>query len=287
MIGYMEGEAKLMAGSPNLEMLAITTTDSPQNVLFIYDQFTNQGKKSQQSWSTWELPSDNEIIHIAFRRDKLAVTVKIGNDIILKTLDMYSRVGINTEEVFLDELLTLSTDGVTVDVPSNYPTDDILVIGGDNTKYPLFKVGYTRVGDTLTFDETITKGGACIVYLGKVYRSAYQPTRPFREDDQGIAITTDRIRVNRYVLSVIDTERVTMTTKAKYTTPPDQTKTFRILNSLNNKVGEVNLFTGDFQFSYGQNAEYSDVEFWTEGWLGLTIASISWKGQYHKSSGRL
>lgn len=285
-IGYMAGEAQVLAGSPNLEMLAMTTTDSPDNVVFIYEQFTDQGKRTQQSWSTWELPSDNEVLHLAFRRDKLTITVRVGGDIILKTIDMYSRVGINTDEVFLDELLTLASDGVTVDVPSNYPTDSIKVIGGDGTKYPLFSVGYSRVGDTLTFDKTISTG-ACTVYIGKTYRSAYQPTRPFRADEKGIAITTDRIRVNRFILSVVETERVTMTTLSKYTTPPDQTKSFRILNSANNLVGEVNLFTGDFQFSYGQNAEYSDVEFWTEGWLGLTIAGISWKGQYHKSSGRL
>ena len=286
-IGYMEGEAKLMAGSPNLEMIALTTTNSPQNVLFIYEQFTDQGKKLQKSWSTWEIPADLEILHLAFRRDKLVITVREdGFRIVLKTIDMYSRVGINTDEVFLDELLTLTSDGTTVDVPSNYPTG-ITVIGGDNTKYPLFKVDFTRVGDTITFDETVTQGGNCTVYVGKPYRSAYQPTRPFRLDESNIAITTDRIRINRYVLSVVDTERVTMTTLPKYTESTDQTKTFRIVNSLTNKVGEVNLFTGDFQFSYAQNAEHSDVEFWTEGWLGLTIAGISWKGQYFRTSGRL
>jgi hypothetical protein len=288
-IGYMEGEAKLMAGSPNLEMIAMTTTGSPQNVLFIYEQFTDQGKKLQTSWSTWELPENLEILHIAFRRDKLVITVKDDvNRIVLKTIDMYSRVGINTDEVFLDELLPLTSDGVTVELPLYYPsTSDVIIVGGDNTKYPLFKVKYTRAGGTVTFDENITKGGNCTVYVGKPYRSAYQPTRPFRLDESNIAITTDRIRINRYVLSVVDTERVTMTTLPKYTESTDQTKTFRVLNSLTNKIGEVNLFTGDFQFSYGQNAEHSDVEFWTEGWLGLTIAGISWKGQYFRTSGRL
>lgn len=285
-IGYMAGEATLLAGSPNLEMLAMTTANSPDNVIFIYEQFTDQGKKMQQSWSTWELPVDNKILHMAFRRDKLALTVKVGNDIIIKTLDMYSRVGINTDEVFLDELLTLATDGVTVTVPANYPTTDIKVIGGDGTKYPLFNIGYSRVGDVITFNKTISTG-SCFVYIGKVYKSSYQPTRPFREDEKGIAITTDRIRINRYTVSVVNTERVTMTTKSKFSEDLDQTKTFRIVNTLNNIVGEVNLFTGDFQFSYGQNAEYADAEFWTEGWLGMTISSISWKGQYHKTSGRL
>ena len=200
---------------------------------------------------------------------------------------MYSRVATNTEEVFLNDLLTLTSDGLTATVPSNYPTEGIIIVGGDNTKYPLFKVQYTRDGDTLTFSKDVSKGGTCQVYVGSQYKSIYEPTRPFREDKEGIAVTTDRIRVNRYTLSVVNTERVTMSVDAKYTEVDDQTKTFRVLNTTENRVGEVNLYTGDFQFSYGQNANDANVQFWTEGWLGMTIAGISWKGQYHKTSRRL
>lgn len=287
-IGYLKGEAKLFVGSPNLEMLAVTTTDSLANEIYIYEQFSSGGEKTQLSWSKWVLPIENEIVHLAFRRDKLDVFVRVGNDIIVKSIDMYSRVASSTEEVFLDELLTVvSPTGDSITLPSLYPTNDIIVVGAEGTTYPLFNVKYTRVGDVVTFDTNISKGTSCKVYVGKTYRSGYMPTRPFREDSEGIAITTDRIRVNRYIVNVVNTERVTMSIHSKYSIREDQTKTFRILNSELNKVGEVNLYTGDFQFSYGQNAEYSDVEFWTEGWLGLTITGISWKGQYHKTSNRL
>jgi hypothetical protein len=286
-IGYMEGEAKLLASSPNLEMLAVTTTDSASNVVFIYEQFTDGGKKLQRAWSTWELPTGNDILHIAFRRDKLTLVVRVGTKVLLKTIDMYSRVGVNTAEVYLDDLVTLSSNGTSVTLPNQYVvTSDTIVVGGDGTKYPLFKVGYTQDGLELTFDKSISVGTST-VYIGQPYRSAYQPTRPFREDEQGVAITSDRIRINRYVLDVVETERVTMTTHAKYSTPPDQLKSHRVLNTLTNNVGSIDMYTGTFQFSYAQNADYSEAEFWTEGWLGMTIAGISWKGQYHRSSGRL
>ena len=286
-IGYMEGEAELLASSPNLEMLALTTTDSPDNVVFIYEQFTDGGKKLQRAWSSWELPTGTKILHLAFRRDKLTLIVRVGTQVLLKTIDMYSRVGINTSEVYLDDLVTLTSDGSTVTLPNQYvATSDTVVIGGDGTNYPLFKIGYTQAGTVLTFDKSVSTGSST-VYVGQPYRSAYKPTRPFREDDNGIAITSDRIRINRYVLDVVDTERVTMTTYAKYSTPPDQTKSHRVLNTLTNSVGSIDMYTGTFQFSYSQNADYAEAEFWTEGWLGMTIAGISWKGQYHRSSGRL
>jgi hypothetical protein len=268
-------------------MLAVTTTDSANNIVFIYEQFTDGGKKLQRAWSTWELPTGNDILHIAFRRDKLTLVVRVGTKVLLKTIDMYSRVGINTSEVYLDDLVTLPSNGTSVTLPNQYVvTNDTVVIGGDGAKYPLFKINYTQDGLVLTFDKSIS-AGTSTVYVGQPYRSAYQPTRPFREDEKGVAITSDRIRVNRYVLDVVETERITMTTHAKYSTPSDQTKSHRVLNTLTNNVGSIDMYTGTFQFSYGQNAEYADVEFWTEGWLGMTIAGISWKGQYHRSSGRL
>jgi len=286
-IGLMSGEAKLLAGSPNLEMLAMTTTGTVSNEVFVYEQFTSGGKNTQQSWSTWKLPLDHEVLHLSFRRDKLQFVIRIGGMVRLQTIDMYSRVAVNTEEVFLDDLwiANIQGDGVTLYLPIDYPETDVKVVGGDDTPYPLFNLPYTRVGRTITLNDKLPNFSR--VYVGRTFKSLYEPTRPFREDEQGIAITSDRIRINKYILSVVDTERVTMTTKSKYTTPDDQTKTFRTLNSLENNIGEINLYTGNFQFSYGQNAGHSDVEFWTDGYLGLTISGISWKGQYHKSSGRI
>src|SRR5690606_4590441 len=36
-IGYLKGKAKLLAASPNLEMIALTTTDGSNNQIYIYE----------------------------------------------------------------------------------------------------------------------------------------------------------------------------------------------------------------------------------------------------------
>lgn len=286
-IGYMKGEAKLLTGSSNLDMLAMTTTGAAQNEIFVYEQFSHQGERTQQSWSRWTLPEDNEILNLEFRRDRLTVTVKVGNDIILKQIEMYSRVAVNTYEVFLNDFMTLdSPDGLTATIPSTYPRD-FIVVGADGTDYPLFKLPYTLSGDTITFPETLSKGQACKVYVGNPFRSEYQPTRPFRLDQEGIAITTDRLRVQKYIMNVVDTERLSMSIESPFMEYADQEVTFRKMGSTLNRLGEVNLFTGDMKFSYSQNAEQANALFYTEGFLGLTIAGISWAGQYHQTSGRI
>jgi len=283
-IGYMEGEAKILVGSPNLEMLAMTTTGNAGNEIFIYEQFTENRKQTQTSWSKWTLPSDNKIIAMNFRRDKLALTVKVGTKIINKSINMYSRVAVNTHEVFLDDYKLLSTDGTICTLPANYSTDDMVVVMGAGTIYPLEQIGYTRSGNTVTFKENI---GAGTVYVGSKFTSEYQPTRPFVEDSKGIAVTSDRIRIGKFILNVVDTEIVKMKITSPYFTTDDQELSPRILNRYNNVLGKVDLFTGDYRFSFSQDAEWATATFYADGYLGMTIAGISWEGQYNKTSSRM
>lgn len=283
-IGYMPGEADILVGSPNLEMLAMTTTGGNLNEVYIYEQFTENGKQTQTSWSTWTLPEGNEVLAMSFRRDKLELTIREGNNIILKSINMYSRVAVNTHEVFLDDFLTLSTDGLTCTLPSNYDTHDLIVVMGEGTIYPLEQIGYERSGQTLTFREDI---GAGTVYVGSKFYSAYQPTRPFIEDGQGIAVTTDRVRVGKFILNVVETDSVKMRIDSEYFDAVDQEITPRVMNRYYNVIGEVTLFTGDYRFSFSQDADLATATFYSDGYLGMTIAGISWEGQWNKSSRRL
>ena len=283
-IGYMRGQAKILVGSPNLEMLAMTTTGSLQNEIFIYEQFSQGDQVSQQSWSTWTLPEDNKILAMNFRRDRLTVTVQVGLNIYQKSFNMYSRVATNTSEVFLDDFLELSTDGLTATLPTDYNETPFVVVMGADTIYPLAEIPYTKVGQVITFSEDINAG---TVYIGTPFRSAYKPTRPFKEDSKGIATTTDRLRVGKFILNVVNTERVLMHIDSKYYSGTDQEQSPRILNRASNRIGVVDLFTGDYRYSFSQDVDYAEAEFYTEGYLGMTIAGISWEGQYNKSSGRM
>ena len=283
-IGYMRGQAKILVGSPNLEMLAMTTTGSLQNEIFIYEQFSQGGKLAQQSWSTWKLPEDNKILAMTFRRDSLSVTVQVGVNIYQKSFKMYSRVATSTEEVFLDDFLEVETDGLTATLPTDYDKTDFAVVMGADTIYPLAEIPYTKAGQVITFSEDINAG---TVYIGTPFRSAYKPTRPFKEDSKGIAITTDRLRIGKFILNVVNTNKVLMHIDSKYYSGTDQEQSPRVLNRSSNRVGVVDLFTGDYRYSFSQDADYAEAEFYTDGYLGMTIAGISWEGQYKQSSRRM
>jgi hypothetical protein len=239
-IGYLTGKAELFAGSPNLEMLAMTTSDSADNELFIYEQYTERGgKRSQQAWSTWKFTDDEVILDMKFRRNELIVIVAKGNDVIVKAIPMYTRVTTSPIDVYLDDMLVLTTTGLTVTVPTGYSTTGCIAVRGTGTESELWEVQYTRDGDVLTFDENI---GAGKVYIGRTFTSAYEPTRPFRYDEDGTTITTDKIRVSRWILSLVDTHELAMTKQSKY--GDDVTIKFESRFVDQYKLGTIDAYTG-------------------------------------------
>ena len=286
-VGLMAGNVKRLVGSVNSDMvIMMTDTDS---TLYVYEQYSNAGQVSQNSWSTWEFPDDINIVDLVFSANTLKVITKQNSALCVYSVDLYSRVTVATDEVFLDYMLTLpSTTGDTITLPTNYTYHpDTVIVRGQGCEFQLHKAEFTKVGDTITLTENVSGGTACEVYLGVPTQVRYIPTRPFRRTQDGLVITSDRIRIANWTLSVVDTHEVTMKIDSEFVALDDQTFNGRILGQTNNRVGEKIAYTGDVKFSYSQDASLAKVEFCTEGYLGLTIDGISWAGQYYKTSGRL
>lgn len=289
-VGLMKGNITKLVGSVNSDM-AVMMTDADANVLYIYEQYSNAGKIEQNSWSTWEFPFDIKIVDLLFSQNKLKVITKHGYELNIHSIDLYSRVTVATDEVFLDYMVTAdSATGDSVTLPDYYYFSNIantVVVRGAGCEFVLSEAKFTRDGDVLTFDENISNGQPCQVYVGVPIEVCYIPTRPFRRTQEGLVITSDRIRISNWTLSVVDTHEVTMGIISDYVTLDDQQFTGRIMQSVNNKVGEKIAYTGDLRFSYSQDANLAKVKFVSQGYLGLTIDGISWSGQYYKTSGRL
>ena len=284
-VGLMQGSATLMTASPNLEMIAVKTTDSDRNQLYVYEQYSGRDRKRrQQSWSEWVFSGDAEIVDIEFRNDELTVISHEGTALYVKTIKMYSKATTGIDEVYMDDLYKADTDGLTATLPDGYVTTDIICVRGDNTDHELFKVQFTLDGNTLTFNEDIGEG---VVYVGKPYESRYAPTRPFKYEEDGTTVTTDKLRVSRFILSLVDTNEINMHIVSDYYSTDDQQFNSRYLNGLQNKLGEVPFYTGDHKFSFAQDANLADAEFYCDNWLGCTISGISWEGQYYQSKGRM
>lgn len=284
-IGYIEGGIKTMAANSNLNMLAVVPEADEENVIYIYEFKRNfKGDLLQHAWSKWVLPDDSRIVDVEFIRDKMTVITADGNRLVVKDIEMYGSNNYAVGDIFLDNRLVIDTTGADVTLPEDYNDEDVVVIGGDGTDLELNNVEFTKVDRTLTFKEDIGEGK---VIVGRPFVSTYEPTRPFRYEEDGSVVTNDRLRVNRYTLSVVDTNEVSMKIQSEYYDYDDQTFNSRITGSLNNLIGSVPLHTGDVNFAFNQDAGLATASFYCDNWLGCNIVDISWEGQYHQSSGRM
>jgi hypothetical protein len=196
---------------------------------------------------------------------------------------MYSKVATGEHEVYLDDMLRIPTDGNGLTLPEGYRTDDLLFVRGDGTDYELNLIDTLIEGNQVTFEEGIGTG---IVYVGRRITSTYRPTRPFHYTEDGV-ITTDPIRINKYILHLVETNTVKMSIISDYYSGRDQVFNSRYLGSIGSKLGEVPFLTGDAKFSYSQKADQALAEFYCDNHLGCTIAGISWEGQYYQSKRRM
>lgn len=282
-IGYMLGNATLMASSPNLEMIALTTANSLDNEVFVYEQYTEtDGKRSQQSWSTWQFADDERVVDLTFRRNEMVIVVAKGTTIVEKVIPMYTRVTTSPLEIYLDDMLTLDTNGLTVVIPDEYSTDGCTMVRGIGTKSELWEVQYTQNGNRLTLSEDIGVGK---VYLGRKFKSEFAPTRPFRYDEDGSTITTDKIRVSRWILSLVETHRLVMRKESDFSDPVEVEFQSKFVNRY--PIGSIQAYTGDWKFSFAEEAGLATATFFTEGYLGCTISDVSWEGQYFQSKQRM
>lgn len=284
-VGYMKGAATTLVASSNLEMLIMRTTGCAHNEMFVLEQArAPNGVLQQLAWCKWVLPETTDIIDITINNDVISIVCLDDGDIVKKVIQLHSAIAQSTQEIFLDDRLTLTSNGLTATIPTGYDMTGKIVVRGTGCNYELFEAEYTVAGSTITFDESIADT-TCTVYVGTPFTAKYIPTRPFLYDkDTGRPDTKDRIRVNRFILQLVDTHQIKAKIHSLYNTFDDQTFISRVLGNISSFIGEKTFFTGDAKFSFSHGADEATIEFVDSGYLSTTIAGISWEGQLYKSS---
>lgn len=283
-VGYMSGTVNKITTSANLDVIILQATNAPLNTLFVFEQFQYNKEELQQSWSKWVFPFD--VVAFDFIDDSLVILYRVSNDIFQCKINLYSRIK-DKDNIFLDNKIRLvSATGLDFYVPSDYDTTGAVavVLFG---KYRLNAIKFTRVGDVLTLERPISEAGAAVIMVGKPYVSSFKITRPFIRDQEGRVTTEDRLRVTRFIVHLVNTGNLTMRTTSPYYDTLEQNFVSRTVGGITAVLGEREVFTGDQKFSFGQDASLAEVEFYTDGHLGLTVAGISWIGQYHQTRRKL
>jgi len=276
-IGLFDNDCWRITSDSNTGILALLLNDGTRNVIYIGErQETDEGHMF--AWSKWTT-SVQSIMHMYFSRGILHVVARDDADTLFLKLHIYESE-LNTQRVFLDLLQKVeSPDGITIPIEPIYLTSPVY-IAGEGCDYPFEEL-------TLPLTESISGGQPCSIYVGHRYMSRYIPTRPFRVDGDLNKITTDRIRIQRYRITIENTQEINFRIDSEYSDFEDQNFNSRIMRSNSNLVGEYVPYSGNIEFSYNQNAHLAKAEFYTDAVTDATITDISWAGQLYKTSGRL
>jgi hypothetical protein len=283
-VGLINGHITALTSSSNLEMV-IARNSTNLNTLYVYEQFTYGSDNKQQSWSKWVFPY--EIVSAKFINNVLSLLYRdpiVPADLHVATVEFHTRTG-ELDKIYLDSSIQVAVpDGVTVPVPAGYNTSDCVVVSvGQNFKY--VKLPYTKIGDTLVLAKNIGIGGQVIV--GLPMTSVYRPTRPFKRDENGIVVTSDPIKINKFTLHAVNTGSVSIRTVSKFYPDSPQRFIARELGTETSLLAARALHTGDIKFGFQHDASTALAEFFTEDYLGVTISGISWSGQYNQRKRRL
>lgn len=291
-IGYMKGKPSLLVSNSNLEMFIMKSDESLPNELFVFEQYSEYGEHRQRSWSKWVFPEQDRILSATFNNSIIRLIVREGSNIVLKEIELYAKVITNENEVFLDNRYKVEALTLIV-LPVGYPwNENSKVICSDRSKFPLVEAVITsnelsEDGTRIITVERETTGNDNVFFVGEPFISRYRPTRPFRYTENNIAITTDRIRIGRFIVNVVDTSIVKFKTVSKFYPELIQEFNSRIVGTFENLLDTVPFYTGDIIFPFAQDAELAEAEIFTDGWLNMTISGLAWAGQYHQTSQRM
>ena len=86
-------------------------------------------------------------------------------------------------------------------------------------------------------------------------------------------------------MSLVDTHELSMTKQSKFSDNVTIKFESRFVDQY--KLGTIDAYTGDWKFSFAEEANLATALFFTDNYLGCTISDVSWEGQYYQSKQRM
>lgn len=294
--GYIEGDPELFIVNSNLNMIILKTTNS-DNEVYVYKELQD-GDKRVNSWSKWVFPSEWIIKDIEFEDEE----VLIYTEEYILSINIYNRDNDTDNKVYLDELekvsisntrtiykeLTLSDLGL---IGSHLDEDSIIILGNTtDSPYTEMKFTIDENNDKLIFNEDVYNGESKLeFYIGKKYESKYTLTRPYMMDEKGNYITSDNIRILKYIFTVNDTPDIKFRIDSDYYDTVEQEWNSYVLNG-----NDENLFdnvpketTADVEFYYMMNANLGTATLIADTAGALNLSTITWQGQLVRRNQRI
>lgn len=281
---YLKGTAIQIAASSNFDSVLVRTDFDPK-VVYLYEYIWVDGRKAQSSWSKWTLPLD--VVHMYWSQSVVYVIVKSGTSYLLHKidLDVQEDEGLGYQ-VKLDRKKIVTGVTTTISMPYSPAPDpeDVVFVQGDGCPYPGLLVQATYAAGTYTLSKDMEGGD---VICGVRYRSSYIPTMPNVRDQENIKIGTGRLLISKFLVNFRQTGALYYRIFSRYSEDILGSFTGRIVGDPNSVIGQQPIIDGTLVVPFRHDADYAELELYTDSHLPMTFMDIEWKGQYTKKGQRI
>lgn len=272
-----------MEVSSNLGLLVLLATEEVDRV-YIYQYLWDGETRLQSAWSYWTFGEQN-IEHFFFSSSDLWFIAQDDTEYAIGAMDTTDSNETNLDfNVYLDRKERVTPVSKVITITGMFiPMDNLIVVQADDSNYPGMSVQVESVvGGVITLKTD--PGGD--VYLGRKYTSRYRPTMPLIKDQNGVAITTNKLTIGSFHISFKDTGRFKVDVADEWSTTTTQEFSGRILGNSDNVVGEVHISTGSFTAGIFKDRDYGLVDIYTDSYLPMSLVDLEWVGQFTKRGRR-
>jgi hypothetical protein len=308
---YIEGNPTLMATSTNLNMLVIKT-DHDDHILYVYDWLWQGADKVQSSWGKIVFPIEDKILFYEFSEATLWLVMLRGSKIVIETMDLGDPADeVTGYPIRLDmrvEIIMYHHTGGTWTGNDPYPEIPVkeLVMVRKTGAFPAdvgTAVDFFRDGLFLTTNEEMNDDFSNVtVTLGRKYYCKYSPTNPVALDENGYALSLDRLTIGSFYMNYNTTGELTATISSDNTSSRTYnyatvtlndvtTRTYnydnRTLGGVENLVGFAPLVDGQHRVPIRQKSDRYQLTFETSSHLPLEVRDFEYNGNLSRRGRRL
>lgn len=286
-IGYMAGEIIQLVSNANQNMLIVRSSLSKPNEFFVFEQ-QRAGDQVINSWCTWELAEGMVINHIDLFNETITIRHNEQHYVTcnLKTDELYP-----VRDISLDQAVPVTIENNLVKIPDHWRLDvdaGVTIVLSDNTRRDVLAVlegTYIETANGVHVFDIFENLDGKECYVGYKYTPLYEPTRPYERDRAGNIRTTDRLRINAYVLELSNTYSICRSVLSEWWNLEDQE--FTSLNAATTEfIDEVKPYTGQWRAQIGMNAADCEVQFKVTKPYAATIVAMSYQGQQYSTRSR-
>lgn len=274
---YILGSVTNMASSKNFNMLVVSSEDSPSTV-YVYKYLWEGTNRVQSSWSTWELPGI--VRHFYFENSVLYIILQVGNEHFLCSTNLNRVIDPEGWHVTLDRKKKYTVAGGKVTL--QYP--DAVIVQSDGCLDPGKAATVTSITDgtfgtkNYFLDPLLCPEGST-VYCGLSIRRSVKPTMPRVKDRNGNTVSTAQIVVREFKVHLDDSSDVASVMHSPYRQPYEFYPRRFPLDDEPLDPNKKLLMDYTLVVPWGENANYSELELFSEDVRPTTILEIEWLGQ--------